>query len=206
MITAERAALLAVFQAYLGYTFEDIVLLDQALTHRSYVHETVGNAADYERLEFLGDAVLGLIISAYVYTAYPTAREGLLSQLRARLVNQETLASLARQLDIGRFLRLGRGEDQHGGRDKASLLAAAFEAIVAALYLDGGSLKTQEVVLYHFRAVLEQCTVVMARLGLQGPAADPDLEQLWLYPHVSCGTRRRPGASQDISRAVDAEP
>ena len=126
MITADRAALLAVFQARLGYTFANISLLDQALTHRSYVHETVGNAADYERLEFLGDAVLGLIISAYVYTAYPTAREGQLSQLRARLVNQETLASLARQLDIGRFLLLGRGEDQHGGRDKASLLAAAF--------------------------------------------------------------------------------
>jgi len=168
VITAERAALLAVFQAHLGYTFQNIVLLDQALTHRSYVHETVGSSADYERLEFLGDAVLGLIISADVYTAHATAREGQLSQLRARLVNQETLASLACQLDIGRFLLLGRGEDQHGGRGKASLLAAAFEAVVAALYLDGGILKTQEVVLQHFRPTIAQCTLAVPGWDYKG--------------------------------------
>ena len=162
MITAERAALLAVFQARLGYTFQNIALLNQALTHRSYAHEVSGSHGDYERLEFLGDAVLGLIVSAYVYTTHATAREGQLSQLRARLVNQGTLATLARQLDLGRFLLLGRGEDQHGGRDKDSLLAAALEAVVAAIYLDGGLLQTQEVLLALLSSLtIEQCTSAM---------------------------------------------
>ena len=102
MITPARAALLAVFQDRLGYTFRNIALLEQALTHRSYAHEVSDSAGDYERLEFLGDAVLGLLISDYVFTAQATAREGPLSQLRARLVNQGMLATLARQLDLGR--------------------------------------------------------------------------------------------------------
>ena len=160
MITAERMALLALFQAHLGYAFQNVVLLEQALTHRSYAHEMAGNQADYERLEFLGDAVLGLMISAYLYTADPLAREGQLSQLRAGLVQQQTLASLARQIDLGRFLLLGRGEHQHGGRDKDSLLAAAFEAVVAAVYVDGGLLQTQEVFVHRFMPVIEQCATV----------------------------------------------
>lgn len=160
MITAERPALLTLFQVHLGYTFQNVALLEQALTHRSYAHEVVGDQADYERLEFLGDAVLGLMISAYLYTAYPLAREGQLSQLRARLVNQPTLAYLARQLDLGRFLLLGRGEQQHGGRDKDSLLAAAFEAVIAAVYCDSGLLQTQEVFVRHFMLVIEQCATV----------------------------------------------
>jgi len=161
VITSERAALLAVLQDHLGYTFQSLALLDQALTHRSYVHEAAGSYTDYERLEFLGDAVLGCIISAYVYTARPTAPEGQLSQLRAGLVNQPALANLARQLDLGRFLRLGRGEDQHGGRNKASILAAAFEAMVAAMYLGGGRLITQKVLERYFVPAIEQCTSVM---------------------------------------------
>jgi len=153
-------ALLALFQAHLGYAFQNVALLEQALTHRSYAHEMAGNQADYERLEFLGDAVLGLMISAYLYTADPLAREGQLSQLRAGLVQQQTLASLARQIDLGRFLLLGRGEHQHGGRDKDSLLAAAFEAVVAAVYVDGGLLRTQEVFVRRFMPVIEQCATV----------------------------------------------
>ena len=168
MITAERMALLAAFQTRLGYTFQDIALLNEALTHRSYAHEAGGSHGDYERLEFLGDAVLELIVSAYVYTTYATAREGQLSQLRARLVNQGTLAMLARQLDLGWFLLLGHGEDQHGGRDKDSLLAAAFEAVVAAMYLDGGLLQTQEVLLRCFRSVIEQYTSIMPGWDYKG--------------------------------------
>jgi len=157
---AEHPAPLTLFQAHLGYAFHNVALLEQALTHRSYAHEVVGGQADYERLEFLGDAVLGLMISAYLYTAHPLAREGQLSQLRAALVQQQTLVHLARRLDLGRFLRLGRGEHQHGGRDKDSLLAAAFEAVVAAVYLDSGLLKTQEVFVRHFMPVIEQYTTV----------------------------------------------
>ncbi len=161
MITPERGALLAVFQARLGYTFQNLALLNQALTHRSYAHEVAGSDGDYERLEFLGDAVLSLLVSAYVFTTQATAREGQLSQLRARLVNQGTLATLARQLDLGRFLLLGRGEDQHGGRRKDSLLAAALEAVIAAIYLDGGLLQTQEVFWGCFLTAIEQCTSAM---------------------------------------------
>jgi len=157
VITPERGALLAVFQARLGYIFHNLTLLNQALTHRSYAYEVSGGDGDYERLEFLGDAVLSLLVSAYVFTTQATAREGQLSQLRARLVNQGTLATLARQLDLGCFLLLGRGEDQHGGRQKDSLLAAALEAVVAAIYLDGGFLQTQEVFWRCFLAAIEQC-------------------------------------------------
>lgn len=157
MITPERGALLTVFQARLGYTFHNLALLNQALTHRSYAYEVSGGEGDYERLEFLGDAVLGLLVSAYVFTTQATAREGQLSQLRARLVNQGTLATLARQLDLGRFLLLGHGEDQHGGRNKDSVLAAALEAVIAAIYLDGGLQQTQEVLWRCFFAALEQC-------------------------------------------------
>jgi len=161
VITAERMALLAAFQTRLGYTFQDITLLNEALTHRSYAHEAGGSHGDYERLEFLGDAVLSLLVSAYVFTTQATAREGQLSQLRARLVNQGTLATLARQLDLGCFLLLGRGEDQHGGRRKDSLLAAALEAVIAAIYLDGGLLQTQEVFWGCFLAAIEQYTSAM---------------------------------------------
>jgi ribonuclease III len=161
VITPEREALLAIFQARLGYMFHNLALLNQALTHRSYVYEVPESDGDYERLEFLGDAVLGLLVSAYVFTTQATAREGQLSQLRARLVNQGTLAALARQLDLGRFLLLGRGEDQHGGRNKDSLLAAALEAVVAAIYLDGGLQHIQEVFWRCFLAAIEQCTSAM---------------------------------------------
>jgi ribonuclease III len=162
VITPERGALLAIFQARLGYVFQDLALLNQALTHRSYAYEVADSDGDYERLEFLGDAVLGLLVSAYVFTTQATAREGQLSQFRARLVNQGTLATLARQLDLGRFLLLGRGEDQHGGRNKDSLLAAALEAVLAAIYLDGGLQHVQEVFWRCFRAAIEQCTSAMS--------------------------------------------
>jgi ribonuclease-3 len=161
VITPEREALLAVFQARLGYTFQNLVLLNQALTHRSYAYEISGGDGDYERLEFLGDVVLSLLVSAYVFTTQATAREGQLSQLRARLVNQGMLATLARQLDLGGFLLLGRGEDQHGGRHKDSLLAAALEAVVAAIYLDGGLLQTQEVFWRCFLTAIQQCISAM---------------------------------------------
>lgn len=161
MITPERGALLTVFQSRLGYTFHSLALLNQALTHRSYAYEVAGSDGDYERLEFLGDVVLSLLVSTYVFTTQATAREGQLSQLRAGLVNQRTLATLARQLDLGRFLLLGHGEDQHGGRNKESLLAAALEAVIAAIYLDGGLQQTQEVVWRCFRAAIEQCTNAM---------------------------------------------
>jgi ribonuclease-3 len=164
VITAERTTLLAILQERLGYTFRDLDLLDRALMHKSYTHETGRAYESYERLEFLGDAVLGLIISAYLYATYPASSEGKLSKLRARVVSESGLNALAHQLELGRFLLLGRGEDQTGGRHKPSLLAASLEAVIAAVYLDGGLPVVQDVFLRRFAPAIEQrLTSVRAR-------------------------------------------
>jgi ribonuclease-3 len=116
----------------LGYQFEDPNLLKQALTHCS-----AGNNNN-ERLEFLGDALLGCVIAAELFDRYPTATEGELSRLRASLVRRESLAELAQGLDFGRYLRLGAGERKSGGHHRNSILADALEAVFGAIYLDGG--------------------------------------------------------------------
>lgn len=116
----------------LDYRFNDPTLLDSALTHRS------AGGANNERLEFLGDAILGLVIADALYRRYPEASEGELSRLRASLVRKQTLAELARDLDLGEYLRLGSGELKSGGYRRDSILADALEAIFGAVYLDGG--------------------------------------------------------------------
>jgi ribonuclease-3 len=123
----------------LNYHFTDMTLLVQALTHPSYLHEVSGgDGGDYQRLEFLGDAVLGLILAEMLYNRYPEWDEGDLSQLRARLAGQDVLADRARALGIGDFVLLGRGEELTAGRKKDSILADILEALIAALYRDGG--------------------------------------------------------------------
>ena len=123
----------------LEYRFHDRSLPVQALTHPSYLHEAGGgDGGDYQRLEFLGDAVLGLLLAELLYVKYPEWDEGALSQLRSRLAGQDVLADRARMLGIGTFLLLGRGEEQTSGREKDSILADALESLIAALYRDGG--------------------------------------------------------------------
>lgn len=123
----------------LKYQFTREALLNEALTHKSYVNERKGaNRRHNERFEFLGDAVLSLIISEYLAVRYPELTEGALSKLKARLVSEAVLASAARRLDLGAHLRLGRGEELSQGRTKPSLLADGLEAVIAAVYLDGG--------------------------------------------------------------------
>jgi ribonuclease-3 len=125
------------FQQRLSYAYRDPGLLERALTHRSYANEN--RLSDHnERMEFLGDAVLNLIVSEQLMSAMPQAPEGELSRARAAMVSEVSLARLAREIGIGAFLRLGKGEELTGGRDKDSLLADSFEALVASLYLDGG--------------------------------------------------------------------
>ena len=124
-------------QEALGVTFADPAALDHALMHRSYVAENPGEASN-ERLEFLGDAVLGLVVTQYVYRLYPEHSEGELAKVRASVVNAETLAEVAAELGVGAALLLGRGEDGSGGREKPSILSDALEAIFGALYLDQG--------------------------------------------------------------------
>lgn len=121
------------------YQFIDAALLDEALTHKSYVNERKSpDATHNERLEFLGDAVLSLIISEHLAVQYSRLSEGALSKLKAKLVSESSLADAARRLGLGTRLKLGRGEELSKGREKASLLADALEAVIAAVYLDGG--------------------------------------------------------------------
>ena len=123
----------------LGYEFNSKGLLEEALRHSSYVNEQPDvDLRDNERFEFLGDAVLNLIVGHILMERHPNLREGDLSRTRANLVNESRLAIIARSLDLGTFIRLGRGEIQTDGRGKNSILAGAFEALVAAVYLDGG--------------------------------------------------------------------
>jgi ribonuclease-3 len=139
----------------LGYEFHDLSLLDRALTHSSAVPElraargeevsSPGSAIqDNERLEFLGDAVVELLTSEYLLRCFPEWSEGQLSKSRARMVNAHSLELAARQLNLGEYLRLGRGEEKTGGREKPALLADAFEAVLAAIYLDGGLAPARE--------------------------------------------------------------
>jgi ribonuclease-3 len=121
-----------------GYLFERPSLLDQALTHKSYANEAGSDATDNERLEFLGDAVLDLVVSRLLYNASPPLSEGEMSKVRAFMVKEESLERIAQSFALGKYLRLGRGEELTGGRGKPSILADAFEALIAAIYLDGG--------------------------------------------------------------------
>ena len=129
----------AALEARLGYTFQDSLLLERALTHKSHLNEnpSVGRG-DNERLEFLGDAVLGLVVGHLLMDRFPALREGELSMTRAQIVSEPTLADVAAEIGLGEWLFLGRGEEQTGGRRKPSLLADAIEAVVAAVYLDSG--------------------------------------------------------------------
>jgi len=122
----------------LGYRFKNLGLLEQALRHSSYAHENPGSGPSNEQLEFLGDAVLALAVSTLLLDRFPLSSEGDLSRARAALVNARQLATLARHLDLGTYLLLGRGEERQAGREKPSLLADALEAVLAAVYLDGG--------------------------------------------------------------------
>ena len=128
----------------LGYTFNDMKLLETALTHPSYGGDH--HVPHYQRLEFLGDAVLELAISRYLYFEFPEVDEGKLTRIRAGLVREETLCRAAKRLELGRFIRLSVGEDRSGGRDKPSILCDVMEAVLAAVYLDGGFDKAVEVI------------------------------------------------------------
>ncbi len=121
----------------LGIHFQNAVLLQMALTHRSYIYETAGEGlSSNERLEFLGDSILAFISADYLYHTFPALSEGELSDLRAALVREETLANFAREIELGSFLLMGKGEQSSGGSQR--VLASAFEAVLGALYLDQG--------------------------------------------------------------------
>ena len=150
---------LAALQHRLGYQFADAALMRLALTHPSVAHEQVATAATNQRLEFLGDAVLQLTLTHELYRRFPEFGEGPLTKARAKLVNARSLAVQARALGLGEHLLLGRGEEKSGGRDRASSLADAYEALLGAMFLDGGLDAAREVILREFRQILSELTV-----------------------------------------------
>jgi ribonuclease-3 len=138
-------------QRALGYRFSKPDLLQLALTHPSVAHETTAPTPHNQRLEFLGDAVLGLVLTQELYEKFHSVSEGPLTKARAQMVNRRSLAEQARRFHIGRFLILSRGEESSGGREKQSALADAFEAILGAIFLDGGFEAAREFILKCFR-------------------------------------------------------
>ncbi|PKN11673.1 MAG: ribonuclease III [Deltaproteobacteria bacterium HGW-Deltaproteobacteria-4] len=146
-------------QTLIGYHFSDTARLDEALTHRSYANEQRTRCADNERLEFLGDAILGLVIAETLFIGDIQRPEGELSRLRSELVNAGTLAQLARQINLGAALKLGRGEVKAGGSDKENILADAFEALLGAIYLEGGIAAVRPVILRLFTQVMIEKTL-----------------------------------------------
>jgi ribonuclease-3 len=138
----------------IGYKFRNSLLLAEALTHPSLGHEAQRCHFDYQRLEFLGDAVLQLVITEYLFRNFRVA-EGQLTKLRSRLVSREALRMHAATLDLGRYILMGRGEESSGGRERTSTLADAFEALIGAIYLDGGLDAAKEFILTQTRADLD---------------------------------------------------
>ena len=126
-------------EAAIGYRFKNITLLQNALTHSSYANERWHNSLkSNERLEFLGDSVLGMVVAEYLYKTFPDRPEGELTRMRADMVCEKTLAAVAARIELGRHLMLGNGEEQSGGRSRDSILADAVESVIAASFLDGG--------------------------------------------------------------------
>jgi ribonuclease-3 len=126
-------------QKVIGYGFKNTAFLKQSLTHRSFAHANDGTGLNSnERLEFLGDAVLDLIVSEHLYNMYTRKREGMLSQYKSLIISRRVLRNAAEKIKLGSFMRLSEAEEKSGGRDRASILSDAFEAVIAAIYLDGG--------------------------------------------------------------------
>lgn len=139
MILLEREKLLSELEQKVGYSFRSRALLDRALTHRSFANEHVEEKCKHnEALEFLGDSVLGFVVSAWLLERFPDLSEGKLSKMKAYLVSESRLVEIAEELDLGSYILLNRGEEKTGGRRKRALLADAYEALIGVLYIDGG--------------------------------------------------------------------
>lgn len=144
------------FEQILGYSFSNPKLLITALTHSSYANECNKSSGNYERLEFLGDSVLGMITSEYIFKKFTNLHEGKLTRLRAALVCEKTLNIFAKKLNIGKYLFLSHGEERSGGRQRASILADAFESVIAAVFLDSNLQNAKDIVLKFIVPELEE--------------------------------------------------
>ena len=166
MITLEREKLLSELEQKVGYSFRSRSLLDRALTHRSFANEHAGEHCQHnEALEFLGDSVLGLVVSAWLLERFPEISEGKLSKMKAYLVSESSLVDLAETLDLGRYILLNRGEEKTGGRRKHALLADSYEALIGVLYIDGGIVVAQRFLCREMRdkvLLMDPCSMIGA--------------------------------------------
>lgn len=180
---SNKSILLKGLQKRIAYRFRNIQFLTQSLTHRSCLHERNEEGEDNERLEFLGDSVIELAVSHLLLRRFPCMAEGGLSKARALLVKEATLASLARRVRLGKALLLGRGEEGTGGREKDSILAGCLEALVAAVYLDGGYAKAFRLIEGLYAPLLEE---------MNGELKDLDFKtRLQEYMQKHCNTTPR---------------
>lgn len=190
----------AALEERIGYRFTDPALLLAALTHTSYLNEHPEQAAqDNQRLEFLGDSVLQLAVSQALYEAFPEEPEGGLTQLRAMLVSGSSLAEVARRIDLGDYLLLGRGEERSGGRDKESVLADAFEALAGALLLDGGFVEAQQVLLPLIELPLQGAAGPHALLDSKSRLQEITQSRHGCTPHYLLVGEQGPGHAKGFS-------
>ncbi len=157
-----------VFEEIIGYKFKDKSLLQTALTHSSYANEMNGKVDYNERLEFLGDSVLGMITAEFLFTHHPEMPEGKLTKTRASMVCEKSLHKFAQSIKLGEFMYLGKGEINTGGRERASILADAFESVIAAIYLDAGFEEAKKFVLgFISTADIEETVITDYKTALQ---------------------------------------
>ncbi len=188
----ERREQLAAFQKSIDFRFKDLSLLNQALTHRSYVNEDSTSRGNNERLEFLGDAVLGMVVAAQLFSKLGDKAEGDLARVKSFVVSEDTLSSIAQSIGIDTLLLVGKGEERSGGRNKKAILADAVEAIFGAAYLDGGLEKTRELVLRYL--VPEIAKVLEDRHRKDYKTLLQEYSQKWLktYPLYSVAGKSGP--------------
>ena len=175
-VSRDRAAAFSRLEAAIGYNFKDRTLLRRAMTHSSHSNET-GERNHHllcnERLEFLGDSVLSIVVSRYLFTAYPQEGEGTLTNMRKDVVCAEALARYARRIGIRDCLYLGNGEELSGGRDKENILADAFEALLAAVYLDAGDAAGMEIIAEFLLPLVQKDLTELVSRGIDGDFKTP---------------------------------
>ena len=188
-------------QQRIAYTFNDVELLERSLTHKSYANE---NRVPYhnERMEFLGDAVLSLVVSEYLMKACPDSTEGDLSRLRAAVVSEPALAAVSREIGLGDYLLLGKGEEQTGGRNKDSLLADCLEALIASVYLDAGIDAAEAFVIRFFAAVINKTCTSGGSLDYKTELQELCQERLKLLPEYRIVSETGPDHQKQFEMEV----
>ena len=188
-------------QQRIGYTFKEAELLERSLTHKSYANE---NRVPYhnERMEFLGDAVLSLFISEYLMKTCPDSTEGDLSRIRAAVVSEPALAAISREIGLGDYLLLGKGEDQTGGRNKDSLLSDCLEALIAAVYLDAGKDAAESLVIRLFEEVIKKTSTSGGSLDYKTELQELCQEQLKQLPEYRIVSETGPDHQKQFEMEV----